>query len=741
MSDLTCRDGEVDFFSRVSWLESDSGSPDADNPAASSTGLSARGKIEFIRQGAAVPPGSRLLALHCPCGNCGNEPHALCLLSNRGVGVRLRGEDDRFVNIGILPAAIGEIFGAFPYGDVVTIVGSDGLSWLLYDGEENCYRLLTSLPDAPSVNYSATAAQLDGYTRMAGNYPEMDVEVDLSRIADLTSADALSRWLDGGDISSMERSVTEMVYRSVGERVARYCAEARDAGMWLTPFRCVSAWGEALPSQPAIVDTGYQPPFARLVSWTFRGATLALHLEFSLRPHTVTATWQSTDQQRQWSQIFPRLRVYSSEEVSWMVPGAGAAGSSDSDIRVTGFTSLSGGEGRAFRFASRPRTKVMALAREMSALRMSMDLAVSGTTGGISILGHPSASEPEYRPDYADFLPVTPDGASLSDEGVVIWSGRTLLLAMKENGVVYRYRNVICDSDLLFAAQANLNKSGIPSGRHALTIFCADGIRRVVSDGSGGYRNSRLISSTPSCGRAYAITPGGIVFITRRGVELAVQGGNVKLLTDRFPLRESGGEIPPEDIWCIHYDHRSGNILASTDEGMYVFDMTDKIWIVVSESPLTASMSLIGRNGLLYTIDNGSELVAIEMNVIKVDLSSVSASVVDAGGEKPWGQSPTADAEYDIRSIPAGKCMVRTRPLKLGDPFVRKKICGVYTVGAGEVSIEGSNDFAVWHKICKVPVPARGLHSEAFRFHRLTLLLPEEMSDTIGRIGVVIQDL
>ena len=95
MSDLTCRDGEVDFFSRVSWLESDSGSPDADNPAASSTGLSARGKIEFIRQGAAVPPGSRLLALHCPCGNCGNEPHALCLLSNRGVGVRLRGEDDR----------------------------------------------------------------------------------------------------------------------------------------------------------------------------------------------------------------------------------------------------------------------------------------------------------------------------------------------------------------------------------------------------------------------------------------------------------------------------------------------------------------------------------------------------------------------------------------------------------------------------------------------------------------------
>ena len=212
-------------------------------------------------------------------------------------------------------------------------------------------------------------------------------------------------------------------------------------------------------------------------------------------------------------------------------------------------------------------------------------------------------------------------------------------------------------------------------------------------------------------------------------------------MTDRFPLRESGGEIPPEDIWCIHYDHRSGNILASTDEGMYVFDMTDKIWIVVSESPLTASMSLIGRNGLLYTIDNGSELVAIEMNVIKVDLSSVSASVVDAGGEKPWGQSPTADAEYDIRSIPAGKCMVRTRPLKLGDPFVRKKICGVYTVGAGEVSIEGSNDFAVWHKICKVPVPARGLHSEAFRFHRLTLLLPEEMSDTIGRIGVVIQDL
>ncbi len=728
-SDLTCRDGEVADFCNVEWLEPDSGSPDSGNPDASAPSKGDVSKICEVglipENGVALPPGCRLLTLHRPDTSAGVR-HIIAMQANGALCWRRMDGTGSCRNIAIWPSRLGRLAGAWPWRGMVVLAGSEGLGWLVYDAVADDYRWLDSLPEAPAVSITAEAGILDGYVRMAGNMPDISVDVSLDGLE--VTADGVAAWLSAGDSNSVEESVRERIYEAVGGEIDLYMSAARCAGMWLAPCRMGAAFGTALPAQPQDCGIDYEPPYARVASWALRGSTLALGLEFSLRPVSLRVSYSYSIMQRAWTSVFPHLTFYLTPEQEWRT----ASDSRGNPVtRVISLTRLPAGtSGTAFRFASCSRAAMAARLASVTAMRKSLDVVTQGVTGGIATLRHPDAAAGEWHPDFTDFLPVRAVGGALTDEGVLLYDGGTLLTPMKENGVVYRHRDRIADAPVLAATQATLRKGVAVESRHALYVFCADGIRQATSGGDGGYHNARLISRfvLASCVGASRHTGAPLTAESESGIWF-VADGRLCFLSLSGTVTSYGIDSVAADVEKggiavsrMLYDGRSASLLIATPQGRWIaFDTAGRTWHEVAGAPVSVGAEIMSDCGVLYTTgDAAASLCRLSV-----------AWRQDDNGIDSEGYSETS-----VVGQSAGLSMMQTRPLKLGNPFGKKRICRVAVTAAAHVRVEGSDDMTEWICVAEGYSPLRGLHPEGFRFHRVTLMADEEAIDMLHILSV-----
>ncbi|MDE6010568.1 MAG: hypothetical protein K2F87_03865 [Muribaculaceae bacterium] len=708
-SDLTCRDGEVDTFRRIPWLEPDSSNPDSNNPSASGTGKTATKhflELSFTAYdgGIGFPPGSRLLTIHGE----GAAATAIYLQPNNAIGARRLTEDGIARNIAFLPSSIGELRGAYPFGQKITLVGTNGMAWLLKDPSTSSYTLLTSLPEAPDVEFALDPVHLAGYTHMAEGYPEMDVAVDLHDLADLYEVQSLTDWLGEGKGLRVDEAVCRRVYQSVARAVGEYAAAVRAGGFYLTAVGCVASFGGALPSATVVADGGYTAPYARLLSWSLHEHTLHLRISFSLRPLQLTATILLTGLQKKWRDIFPEIRLHVTSEIPWTL--GGAVGTSDLSPFVNGYTSLgASGEGFAFRFRAVSRASLLATARSMADFRTSGVVDITTMESSVLTLRPPSISAERYLPSYTDFLPVRPDGATLTDEGVILWRARTLLVPMPENGVVYRNRDEICDSEIMAVTQGGGRRPSEVGSRHPLFLFCSDGIRLLSSGSSGGYFNTRLISREVL--RKGLVTPcaDGAVFMSLAGLRMITFTGTLKKLSGDLP------RIEASDDWVnLAYDAASGCVIAF-GETIYGYSIDDEEWLTVESTSLPSQVSAINPDGKIIFISPQSSLTIMKVSI----------------GERVESME---ESEISVSFSGSVKCSLLTRPMKLGDAFSRKRVVGIKTVIPVDFLLEGSDDLTDWRILASGTTPICSLYPIACRFHRLTLSVDEELSGHLHRI-------
>lgn len=728
-SDLTCRDGEVADYRGVAWLEPDSGSPDPENPDVRDPAGEGGAEVCVMSMqpewDVQLPPGSRLLTLHYPDSGSG-KCHIMALQSNGALCWRPADGESATRNIAMWPSRLGSLRGACPYGRLVVLAGSEGMGWLLYAGDEGEYVFLDSLPEAPAISVSADSCTLEGYVRVAGNLPEINVDVNLDGLP--CTAEGIGGWLTSADSGGVEAAVRERVYEAVAAGIDLYMSEARGAGMWLVPCRVGAAFGTALPGMPIDSGVTYTPPYARVASWALRGQTLSLGLEFSLRPVSLRVSYAFTAKQREWSPVFQQLSVYVSAEPEWRT----AADRQGAPVtRVTSLTRLSASAsaatGVAFRMASCSSSEMSARVAASPDMRLSVQAPVQGVTGGTVTLRRPAASAEVWTPDYRDFLAVGSDGVALTDEGVAVRSGAVLLTPMKENGVVYRHRDRIADSRILAVTQATLRKGVGADARHALYVFCADGIRQATADGRGGYHNARLVSR-----RVVAVAGGqsrfagmpvaaesesGIWFVADgRLCHLALSGsisawGSV---TDA----ETPGNVEGAPMRLL-YDGLSASLILITSQGEWrVYDTVGKSWHEVADPPLSAEAVMLPHAGRLYAMGADGAVCLLKV--------SMMAAYGDDG----------TDGDTAGIAPPPGVSLVRTRPLKLGDPFRRKRICGVAVAAAARLRVEGSDDLKEWVCVADGDSPLRALHPAAFRFHRITVTADEGDTDMLHTLGI-----
>lgn len=712
-SELLCRDGEVEAFVNVPWLGN----------AENESGISGEGKI--VRYSAVsgpvgintepFPSGSVLLCIHRPMGD-ENSPMAIIRQPDAALASRRLGTSGAPDRIGILPRTLGSVRCLLPWRDIITVVGSTGVAWLLYDSSSQSYKLLTSLPEAPAISFDSDDAHLENYTQFAGADPEMDVEVDLHDVQDMVDADLISDWLDNGHGQRVDKIIKQRVFDSVGRRIGLFEDDVRQAGMILSPTACIAAFGSALPSEISVTADGYSPPSAKLLSWNLSGATLSLLISFSLRPQRLSATFTLSSLQLAWRKIFNSLDVYIADTPRWWIP---AQAERTARPVVTGLTSLrpDDSSGFAFRFRCRSREALLAEARNMKEFRRSLKIDLTSISEGVTLLPLPPESAAAIRPDYTDFEPLRPAGAALTDEGVVIWEGRRLLTPMKENRVVYRHRNLISDSPILAACRSmTRSKGNEETGRHTLLLFCRDGIRQVEADGAGGYRNIRFLSGVTlysssssgqemDCHNHIAVYGSSMLFLSSRGLESISSSGNLKTMAP-YPSGISGYEV--ENLLI---DESSSTALLNLADGSIRFwSFDDEEWYGMDDTIEGLDPTPIpyeNRNIQIDSDGNLSRLVIERKVTVEVE----------------------EDAGRMMRSLPGalppmtGKCGIMTRALKFDAPFRRKRITSISSAVEASFRIEGSDDLTDWQLLAEGVSPRRSLHTAACRFFRIRLIV------------------
>lgn len=733
VAELLAPDGEVEAFVNIPWLEEgeDSGSS---KPGKEETVVTYSLSREAV--GENIPPfpeGSELLCVHHPPSGA-SESKMVIIRRKDGV-LASRPSDSSLApdRIGTLPRVIGTVRYLLPWRDLVTVVGTSGVVWLLYVDATRTYRLLTSLPEAPVVEFAADDAHIEGYTPFAGADPEMDVEVDLHDVQELIDAEAISDWLEKGHALRIDKIIKRRVYESVGRRIGVYEDDVRQAGMVLTPAACHAAFGGALPSAATIVASSYTPPSARLLSWSLAAATLKLRIAFSLRPQRLSATFSLTSLQLAWRAVLGSLDLYVAETPRWWLPNPAERASYPV---VDSLTSLRSEEssGFAFRFRCRSRASLIAEAQAKSSFRLSLGIDVDSVTEGVAILPLPAGDSPLVCPDYTDFEPLQPDGGMLTDEGVVLWRDRRLLTPMKRNGVVYRHRNLISDSPILAACRSLTRGKGDEElGRQTLTIFCRDGIRQVEADGKGGYRNVRFtagitLDSSIASGYRINVTDrisnkgSATLFLSSHGIESLTAAGSHKQIIP-FPAGVAG-----ENVSGLMNDVASGALLIKMVDGTFrLWSSDDEEWFEISETKEVTTGKLMVFEGKILWIDEDGELVRVVVDRRETVISAVSERNVSR--VLPGVLPPMT-----------GKCGILTRALKLGSPFGRKRIWGISTAVVASFRIEGSDDLTDWHLLAEGISPRRGLHTSRFRYHRIRLIADASLAPHLSRLSLVISD-
>lgn len=705
--EISCQDGEVAAHVGLSWLEQ----------SGMSERKSADSKVNFqqklLHQGVVLAQNSELLAVHAPIST--GKRYLIYRKDLLTIGYREWKSEGINTPVGNFPRSIGKLIAAYPYGNFVTFIGSSGLAWLLYDVSSETYSLLTSLPEPPDVDFSLDDAYLEGYTQSVGLNPIMDVEVDLKDVADLIEAEALNAWFTHGHSSRVDEGIKRLVFESVGKRVAIYSEDVRNAGLFLMPVSCYAAFGTSLPSQRCIVTPPEEDIYAKLLSWNLSSKTLSLKLAFSLRPKQLSACFTLSALQLNWAAIFPTLNFYLSESPSWFSDGG--SGSKTIPI-VTGLFSLSPVDnGFAFRFRTKNAGAINYYLNRNGGYKLSRSIVITGSTGGTILLFPPDSSGDTVVPDYRDFLPVKPAGAALTEEGIILWTNHEILSPVKENGLVYRYHNQVCNAKILGVVSSMGRRHTGKESRHPLFLLCNDGIRLLEEDGNGGYMNIRFISMIPLDNsrnplyegqnyKRFTTVGSNLWYLSSRGVETVTSAGTATSKAS-FPQ-----DFDVTSISKIYYEHTSVCLIIVKDDTTHIlYDIENDKWINSIENPVVMIQNPLESEGRLLGLDLTNEIVI-------------------------WENKRTEAVEMERLPIenedgPNDFCGLITRALKLGDPYKRKRIRSLTPSIPAEYTIEGSDDLMGWRVLSRGVAPCKGLHMISCRYHRIRLIVTPDVADKL----------
>lgn len=688
--EMCCRDGEV--VGRVDSNDTSGDKGDDDN----------RGKYKEVTAGVGgsihgtLPSGMRHLLVTGERLIVKADDGRLLSLSGENYSTRrLLGHWD--------VSSSGELLQAVEYSNIVTLIGEKRLAWLITsDDGEVSYR--TTLPAAPACTLTLSPEPLLPYISNDGETVSLDAVVPID--ADRTPYDALASWLEGGDGRGVTADVREEIYRSVAESVEAYLAAVSASGMVTAPMMGFASLSGRLPGPCQRVGE-YQPPKLWIESWNYIDGVLRMSLRLTAVPCRPYAAVDVTDDNVIWSDIFGRVDIALSEPVRWWEMSRGVG------VKVTGPGNITraGERKRGFMLYAMSASEYNAVLSGLRNYKPAGSVSASTAVAGSIQLRRDNDSAEVY-PDYSDHDRLRVTGGIATAEGPVLHASNRIFTAHREFPVLYPVRNVICDVDIIRLSESFRRRSAALSGRTPLLAFCRDGVRLVSSSGDGGYGLSQLLSRDVLSGReGLAVMNTSVVYMTVNGL-VEQSGSKRKLLLGR-----SETDIGVTDV-MMRYSIEDDFVVMISGESGLVYQCSD------------------GEPGLMEIVLSG--IFECQNRVWGVDEHGHLMDVRLERRREVSNLSESSELSEESEGPEASeKSELVTRALKLGDPYIRKRIRGLLLYGPCESwQLDGCDRPDEWERVCGGTGMQSGrLWLPAFRYWRIRL----RGADTADIHGVTFQ--
>lgn len=523
---LRCRDGEIEdgagFFSEGSG-DDVGGEGDAGGGAASELGFS--GIFE-------LPEGARVICMHRIDG--GEERvHAVIQYASG----RLRYVDMSHASAGVVDiayTAVDEVLKGTVAGDYLVMMSSSDLLWAKWDRPRGRYLWLGGVPAPPSPKYTLAYKPLPPYSTVAGDLPQIEVEVYLAD----TDGERAYDWLSGRNTASCPNDVRRKVLEAVSLKFNVFLEDVAAAGMRFARHYAVATWTLAgsrawNPSETFILGISGDVE-GEIVSSVFSAGCLRISLRLSRCPNVVEASGDLDDIPETWASIIEGISIVEGEEAEMIT-------SSPSDA-----VWLDAGR-RGFVFRSR-------------ALESNFDF--SGRVAG--------RMDPYGVPSDIDGI----GGRLFSIYGKGDFDDVNLL-AVSDTVFPFACSGVgeIAGGRLIKIEHSLRSLSSGQFGDFPLYAFCSDGIR-ALTPSDGAFRDVQLISrDVPVSVDAFAPTDSGVCLVSERGV-LRVEGSSVTNLSAKLSAGWSW-----DGTSRIAYVYGQDELIVYNEEGIvFAYDFNTSKW-------------------------------------------------------------------------------------------------------------------------------------------------------------------
>lgn len=396
----------------------------------------------------------------------------------------------------VISGSPGRVVKGEGAGDYLVLLCADGLRYAVWDRARKEYDWLGGEPAAPETKYDIQYRSLPPYSGSPDEFPTF------SFFMETAEGEALLQWLSGQNVGAGTLKGKRSVIQGISEKIREFLNETSASGYHCGKVSATSAWrldaGRSwLPSAPIMAGPD-QSMKVRILSATHSDGLLAVRLQLSVRPYTLTARYEETSVTDEWRKIIKGTEARIGEAEETFLPST----LSDViwlDASSRGFT--------------------------VEKIAPEGDLTMEGTWLG------------------------SMNGDGLPDD-IESMGGRLLAIYAKGDR---REANILAVSDTiypfactgateitggrLYAVKHSLRSmSSGQLGDFPLYAFCSDGIR-ALTPYEGGFRDVQLISrDVPVSADAFAPAVDGVFFVSPRGV-MKIAGSTVSVPSLKFPER------------------------------------------------------------------------------------------------------------------------------------------------------------------------------------------------------------
>ncbi|MDE6272424.1 MAG: hypothetical protein K2M31_05395 [Muribaculaceae bacterium] len=806
LPDLTCPDGEVASFSNVDWLQklADSDKNNDKSPlstrlsvALTPTGIMLPAGSELIaihepaeNSGdsglryiirtppdalAIYSPSTSLSYLHASVSTLAGKIHRALVFSNFILLLTEKGprwivydpSDNSYTLTTENPAPPEVSFNLSP-------VALDGYS--LIAGRKPELEVATDIPESLNASESMFAQWFEAGSGTA-------VKEEVRRLVFAAVGKTIV------DFESMVRG--RGLYLTSPRCLAALTAYSDADAVLPTPRTIPSCYG----------TSDYTPPVARLLSWSFHATTLRLRIQFSLIPMRLSASFNVPESRRLWMRQFQSILFAATDSPRWHDKGQSLSASA-----LTSWTDPDSGvrNGYAFRFADALTSDQLSIRTQRLydyriLGRAPIDDALSGliALSGLNYrLNYQSMTETaaKYNPDYRDLtIPDALDGIT-TDRGFALFKNNTLLASHKKYPFIFRHCVSVGDAPILALFRSSKTSGRTLSARHPLHVISADGIRHIESDSEGEFQPTRFLSHLPGiAGWPTATAPDRLFFMSPEGLATLSLSGTITLLdipasdiitpstsdiitppsasiitpptADIIGPSASDIITPPTNMiysTLISTEGSKEALILSFPGRTFLYDLNQKR---LQPQPSISIQSILLHNSIPKILLPDGTLTRLSHSQIQEalpfqedaskDTQEASPMHEDASKDTqeapPMHEDASKDTQEPLHDLDCGPIEMRaeeakilTRPLKLGNPFIPKRILSIQAAHPSiSINIQASNDLASWHTIANYspdsqsPIPTSPrLHLIPARYFRLILTCPESLSSCLQLLSI-----